>query len=80
MIGGFPSETMIIDLIKRGELETLKTLLTWEVYVYMAVWVILFIVSLVVQYKTRSEEDKEKLDKNFDNYNYYSEDKNGKKK
>jgi len=69
MIGGFPSEAMIIDLINRGETETLEKLLTPEVYGYLAGWLVLFIISLVVQYKTRTEEDKEKLD---DNYKFFS--------
>ena len=72
MIGGFPSESMIIDLINRGEIETLKALLTPSVYGYLAAWIVLFIISMVVQYKTRSEEDKEKLD---DNYTFFSEKK-----
>lgn len=69
MAGGFPSETMIIDLINRGETETLEHLLTPAVYGYLAGWLVLFIISIVVQYKTRSEEDKEKLD---DNYKFFA--------
>ena len=69
MAGGFPSEAMIIDLIKRGEDETLKKLLTPAVYGYLAGWLVLFIISIVVQYKTRTEEDKEKLN---DDYKYFS--------
>lgn len=73
MAGGFPSEALVIDLIKRGETETLKKLLTPAVYGYLAGFLVLFIVSMIVQYKTRTEEDKEKLD---DNYKYF----NGKQK
>merc|ERR1711957_97543 len=59
MAGGFPSETIVIDLIKREEDETLKALLTPAVYGYFAGWVILFVLSLIWQFKQYNEKKAE---------------------
>ena len=67
---GFPSETIIIDLIKREEWDTLKSILTGTVYIYIGFWILLIGLGIFVQYKIRSEEDKEKL--HNDNYKYFS--------
>lgn len=67
---GFPSESVIIDLIKKEEFETLKTILTPIVYIYIATWFVLVILGMWIQCKIRKEEDKEKL--HNDNYKYFS--------
>jgi len=49
-------------LIKREEFETLKTLLTPIAYIYIASWIILIILGMIVQCKIRKQEDKESPD------------------
>lgn len=60
--GGFPNESYIMDLIKNGEEEELKKVLTPIVFAYIAGWLVIFIIGLVVQYKTRSDDDDKKSD------------------
>jgi hypothetical protein len=54
-----------MDLIKNQEYKTLEATLTPIVYIYLAGWFLLFILAMIVQYKTRSEEDKKReIDEN----------------
>jgi hypothetical protein len=46
----------MMDLITNGELDEFQKLLTWAVYGYIAGWLALFIIGVVVQYKIRSDE------------------------
>ena len=66
--GGFPDEKYMIDLISNGEMEEFYELLTPALYGYLAGWLVLFVVGVIVQYKIRSDEkEKDKLDSG-DNY------------
>ena len=58
-IGGFPSETVIMDLLSRQEFEQVKTMMSGVVYAYLAVWIIFSIAAMVFQKKS-SKEDKDK--------------------
>jgi len=72
-LGGFPSESVIVDLISREEFETLKSILTPTVYIYIATWLLLIVLGIFVQCKIRSEEDKEKLCKEGNaNYKFFA--------
>lgn len=54
--GGFPSESLIIDLINKNEFELLKNIMTGVVYAYLAGWVVLTALSMYAQFK--ANEDK----------------------
>ena len=63
-VGGFPNETTIADLVSREETEQLKQLLNWKVYCYLAGWLVLFVVGLVVQIKIFAADKDEEKKKN----------------
>ena len=67
--GHFPNESYVIDLIRNEEYETLKTVLTPEVYLYLAGWIVLFVAGVIVQYKIKTEE-KENVEEN-ENAKYF---------
>merc|ERR1712032_540311 len=69
MIGGFPSEGMVVDLIEKKEWEQLKLLLTNSVYMYLIGMVICFFAGNIVQwvYFKDDKDEKEKNDKNKGN-------------
>ena len=54
--GKFPDEMTVIDLQTRGETDQLKSLLTWQVYVYLASIAVATVISMVIQYKTYKED------------------------
>lgn len=61
--GGFPNEMTVADLIAKNETEQLKELLTWYVYLYLAGFLVLFIVGMVVQIKIfKKKKDGDNLD------------------
>lgn len=60
MVGHFPDERQIIDLIQKKEYEQVNNLFTWEVYVYLASIIILAIISMIIQYKYIVNDDKPK--------------------
>lgn len=62
LAGGFPSESAIIDMIKKGETEELKKLMNWKFYIYIAAIMVLFALSLVIQIKIRPKGDDEDKD------------------
>jgi hypothetical protein len=67
---GLPDEGYIMDIIKNGETELLKEVLTPVVYGYLAGWLVTFILGVIVQYRiNRENKDEDKLD---DNYRFYS--------
>jgi hypothetical protein len=66
--GGFPDEKYMIDLISNGEMDEFAKLLTPALYGYLAGWLVIFVVGVIVQYKIRKDE-KEK--DNMDNDNFY---------
>ena len=59
--GGFPNEATIIDLIEKKEYESIKKLITWKVYVYLAAIVICFIIGLITQFRMKKKDEEEKL-------------------
>ena len=65
---GFPNESYVIDLISNKEFDTLKNVLTPVVYAYLAGWIVLFILGVIFQYKTRTEEKKPEEDENMKYY------------
>ncbi len=67
--GGFPDENYVIDLIKNKEYDTLHEVLKPIVYVYLAGWLVLFIIGLFVQNKLKREQE-QKREFN-DNVRYY---------
>ena len=46
----------VIDLQTRGETDQLKSLLTWQVYVYLASIAVATVISMVIQYMTYKED------------------------
>lgn len=60
-IGGFPSESLVIDLINSQEWDTLGNVLTPVVYAYISGWVILTGLSMWYQFHT----NKDKTDDDF---------------
>lgn len=58
--GGFPSESLIIDLIKKQEFKEFDKILTGVVYAYLGSWLVITIVAIVFQYwhnKDLKDED-----------------------
>lgn len=58
--GGFPSESLLFDLMSKGETETLKEMLTGVIYAYLSIWLVLTIGAIIFQYwhnKELKEED-----------------------
>lgn len=55
--GHYPSESIIIDLINRGEREEIDKLMTWHVYIYISSMFILFIISVVFQFMINKNID-----------------------
>lgn len=51
IIGGYPSESIIIDLIKNHETEQIKEFLNYKIYIYAVLFVILSVIGIFVQYK-----------------------------
>ncbi len=62
--GGFPNESLVIDAIKRDELEQLSVYVTWKLYLYILGWVMITGLSIWFQYHIRTEEDKERAKEN----------------
>ena len=62
LAGGFPSESTIIDLIKAGETDQIKEILTWKVYLYLVSIIVMTGGSIFIQYKINTD------DKFKDNY------------
>ncbi|MCQ2821045.1 MAG: TMEM198/TM7SF3 family protein [archaeon] len=59
-IGYFPDETQLVELIKAKEYEQLDELLTYHVYIYLTVWLILSIFGMCIQFKiTKDLTDKD---------------------
>ena len=63
--GGLPDEAYVIDLIKNQEFDTLHQVLTPIVYLYLAGWLVIFMIGLAVQNKLRNDQEKKtELDEN----------------
>lgn len=60
-IGGFPSESTIIDIAKKGETEQFSKLLNWSLYLYLGAIVFLTIVSIFLQLKMGVARKKGKI-------------------
>jgi len=64
MIGYFPDERQVYQLMQNGEYDQVKALITWQVYLYMALFIILAILGIVIQIKYwHKEEEEEKKEK-----------------
>lgn len=61
--GGYPSEFLIIDYIKKGEWEQLAASVTWAFYVFISCFIILSILCIVFQFKTNKDYDKDEEEK-----------------
>jgi len=62
VIGGFPNEGTVIDLINRGEYQQLSTLISASVYIYFVIFLVLLVGGLFVQYYFFTEEDLNRLE------------------
>jgi len=62
--GGFPEESYIIDCISNGEKEELKHLFKAPFYIYIASFIVLSVIGVIVQFKTNKEEKKEDEENN----------------
>jgi hypothetical protein len=61
ILGHFPSESMVIDLIKNKEYEQLDDLLADDyAFYYYGVWLLIVIVGICVQYRNSDSKDKKK--------------------
>jgi hypothetical protein len=59
----------MIDLLDKGEMDEFYKLLTPVLYIYLASWLVLFIIGVIVQYKIRSDEkEKEQLEDTTDRF------------
>ena len=61
LFGNFPSESLIIDLIRKEEYEELKNIINGIVYVYLVFWIILSVGSAFVQFRINREVEDEDL-------------------
>ena len=66
LAGGFPSESLVIDLIQKKEWDELKQFSTAIVYAYLAGFVVLGVIGIVVQFKFFGKKDKSNNDNNSD--------------
>jgi hypothetical protein len=68
MVGGFPAESMVIDLIDKQEWGQLKKILTTSVYLYLAGILVLFIAGNIIQwvYFSDDKDDDKKNKEHFD--------------
>lgn len=64
----YPSESTLYDLLNKGEKEAYKELLDWYFFGYIAFWVILSVVGILVQCKiyNKIKNDKEETKKHGD--------------
>merc|ERR1711957_3667 len=69
MVGGYPTEGMVMDLIERKEWEQLKLLLTNSVYMYLIGMVIFFFAGNIIQWVYFKDEKDEKEKKDKENKN-----------
>merc|ERR1711957_1073949 len=69
MLGGFPSEGMVVDLIEKKEWEQLKLLLTNSVYMYLIGMIIFFFAGNIIQWVYFKDEKDEKEKKDKENKN-----------
>lgn len=51
MIGKYPDERQIMDLMDQGEWQQVQELMTWQVYVYLAAFLIIGFAGSYIQYK-----------------------------
>jgi hypothetical protein len=64
MIGGFPDERYIVQLINNGEWEQLRIIMDFKVYLYLAFFIVMGIIGLYIQYKYfHNKDDKKEADK-----------------
>ena len=64
----YPSESELYDLLNKGEKEAYKELLDWYFFGYIAFWIILSVVGILVQCKiyNKIKKDKEEAKKHGD--------------
>ena len=62
ILGHFPSESIIIDLVKNKEFDQLDDLLAddYALY-YYGVWVLIVVIGICVQYRNSKDKKKDKL-------------------
>ena len=63
IFGGYPDESIIIDIIERGEKEQLKELFTVYFIIYLVCLLLLIIGSIVVQLSINKDEDEQNDEK-----------------
>ena len=66
LAGGFPSESLVIDLIQKKEWDELKQFSTAIVYAYLAGFVVLSVIGIVVQFKFFGKKETKNNDNNSD--------------
>lgn len=76
--GGFPSESLILDILNSQEYEQIPHFLTSTVYFYLAAWVVFSVGAIMFQLwhnKDLKESDLTYRNKDDDEDRYFSEDK-----
>lgn len=64
LIGGFPSEYIMIDLLRKEEYKEFNSIMSGVVYTYLAGWIIIFLASAVYQIsKSKNSNDEDFLGK-----------------
>ena len=59
VVGHYPNESQLLDLIKHEEWDQFNEISNKYVYFYLAAWVLISLIGIIVQYKT-NDDDKEK--------------------
>lgn len=69
---GFPNESVLVQLMKNGEYEEMKSYLNFKVYLYLIGWLVLVVIGIIVQINiNRETKDKDIDEKRINNTTFY---------
>ena len=67
VVGNYPNESQLFDLIKHEEWEQFEQISNKYVYLYLGGWILLSIIGIIVQYNHYSDDKEEKKYKKMNN-------------
>ena len=67
VVGNYPNESQLFDLIKHEECEQFENISNKYVYLYLGGWILLSIIGIIVQYNHYSDDKEEKKYKKMNN-------------
>jgi hypothetical protein len=67
VVGNYPNESQLFDLIKHEEWEQFENISNKYVYLYLGGWILLSIIGIIVQYNHYSDDKEEKKYKKMNN-------------